>query len=225
MSRAPGASTDGMGWPSVAQDDTISNMLNRRRRNNPGLNRVESRIFRLAKTYLHARDNEVHTRNVIEFAFRLLDFHEADRAVVIPASILHDVGWSIVAEDIIKRACRPRPDMALVRIHEEESVRIASEILREINYDGPRATEILKIIDGHDTRMNALSMNDRIVKDSDKLTRYADNFWYWTRQLSLAPEELARSLEQSIDAWFFLPQSAEMAKAELARRRAEAIGD
>lgn len=200
-------------------------MLNRRRRANPVLNRVESRIFRLAKPYLQARDNEVHTRNVVEFAFRLLDFHEADRAVVIPAAILHDVGWSTVSEDIIKRACRPRPDLPLVRIHEEQSVRIASEILREISYDGPRATEILEIIDGHDTRMDALSMNDRIVKDSDKLTRFADNFWYWTHQLSLAPEELARSLEQSIDAWFFLPQSAQMAKAELARRRAEAVGD
>jgi HD superfamily phosphohydrolase YqeK len=197
-------------------------MLNRRRRNNPGLNRIESRIFRLAKPYLQARDNEVHTLNVVEFAFRLLDVHDADRAVVIPAAILHDVGWFTVSEDIIKRACRPRPEMPLVRIHEEESVRIASEILRKINYEVPRATEILEIIDGHDTRMDALSMNDRILKDSDKLTRYADNFWYWTRQLSLAPEDLARSLEQSIDMWFFLPQSAEMARTEIARRRAEA---
>jgi HD superfamily phosphohydrolase YqeK len=197
-------------------------MLNGRRRNNPGLNRIESRIFRLAKPYLQARDNEVHTLNVVEFAFRLLDFHDADRAVVIPAAILHDVGWFTVSEDIIKRACRPHPDLSLVRIHEEESVRIASEILRKINYDMPGAAEILGIIDGHDTRMHALSMNDRIVKDSDKLTRYADNFWYWTRQLSLAPENLARSLEQSIDTWFFLPQSAEMARTEIALRRAEA---
>jgi len=187
----------------------------------PRLNRVESRIFRLARPYLQVRDNELHAQNAVEFAFKLLTLYEADRAIVIPAMILHDVGWSRVSEEITRKACRPHADRQLARIHEEESVKIGGEILEEAGYDRDRVTEILVIIDGHDTRVEALSINDRIVKDSDKLTRYAKNFWFWTRQLPMVPEELAGDLEGMINQWFFLPESKKMAKAEITRRRLE----
>jgi hypothetical protein len=185
------------------------------------LNRVESRIFRLAKPYLQVRDNELHAQNAVEFALRLLTFYEAKRAVVIPAIILHDVGWSRVSEEIIRKACRPHPDRQLARIHEVESVKIGRTILEAVGYDEVGTAEILAIIDGHDTRDETLSIDDRIVKDSDKLTRYAKNFWFWTRQLPMEPEELARTLEGMIDQWFSLPESKEMAKAEIAQRRLE----
>jgi len=186
-----------------------------------GLNRTESRIFQLAKPYLQVRDNELHAQNAVEFALKLLALYEAERAVVIPAMILHDVGWSRVSEEIIRKACHPHADRKLGRIHEEESIKIGREILEEVGYDQARVAEILAIIDGHDTRCEALSINDRIVKDSDKLTRYAKNFWFWTRELSMEPEELAGTLEGTIDQWFFLPESKEMAKAEIVQRRLE----
>jgi hypothetical protein len=178
-------------------------------------------IFRLAKPYLQARNNELHTLNAIEFAFRLLIIYKAERAVVIPAMILHDVGWSVVPEEIIKKTCRPHPDKNLLRIHEGESLKIAGYILKKVGYDKVRTTEILEIIDGHDSRDEALSINDQIVQDSDKLTRYAGNFRFLLKQLPITAEELAISLERLIDQWFFLPDSKEMAREELARRRIE----
>ncbi|OPX97805.1 MAG: HD domain protein [Syntrophorhabdus sp. PtaB.Bin006] len=186
-----------------------------------GLNRTESRIFQLAKPYLQVRDNELHAQNAVEFALKLLALYEAERAVVIPAMILHDVGWSRVSEEITREASRPHADRQLARMHEVESVKIGREILEEVGYDGARVAEILAIIDGHDSRAETLSINDRIVKDSDKLTRYAKNFWFWTRQLPMEPEELAGTLEGMIDQWFFLPESKEMARAEVIQRRLE----
>ena len=61
----------------------------------------------------------------------------------------------------------------LRRQHELEGVRIAKEILAEIGYDEALSAEILQIIDGHDSREHALSLNDQLVKDADKLWRFA----------------------------------------------------
>jgi hypothetical protein len=61
------------------------------------LNVIESAILKLAKPYLQIRDNERHTFNAIEFALKLLEIYDAERTIVIPAMILHDVGWSKVS--------------------------------------------------------------------------------------------------------------------------------
>jgi hypothetical protein len=187
----------------------------------PHLNRIEWLIFRLVKPYLQTRNNELHTRNAIEFAFRLLKIYKAERDVIIPAIILHDAGWSKVPEEIIKKTRRPRPDKDLLRIHEEESLKIARNILEKVSYDAIRTAEILEIIDGHDSRDEALSVNDQIVKDADKLTRYAVNFWFLARRVPVTLEEFAKSLEQLIEPWFFLQDSKEMARIELSLRLTE----
>jgi hypothetical protein len=187
----------------------------------PRLNSIERPIFRLVKPYLQTRNNELHTQNAIEFAFRLLKIYKGERDVIIPAIILHDAGWSKVPEEIIKKTRRPRPDKNLLRIHEEESLKIARDILEKVSYDSIKTAEILGIIDGHDSRDEALSVNDQIVKDADKLTRYAVNFWFLARRVPVTLEEFAKSLEQLIEPWFFLEDSKEIARMELSRRLTE----
>jgi hypothetical protein len=182
---------------------------------------IELAILGLAKPYLQTRDNERHTLNAIEFALKLLKTYNAERSIVIPAMILHDVGWSRVSREIISRACRPHPDKELVRIHEEEGVKIAAGILKDTGYDIAMSAAIVEIINGHDTRDIAVSTNDKIVKDSDKLTRCAKSFWFWTSELPMTPEELADSIEGLIEEWFFLDESKTMAREELRQRRME----
>jgi HD superfamily phosphohydrolase YqeK len=185
------------------------------------LNVIESAILKLAKPYLQIRDNERHTLNAIEFALKLLEIYDAERMIVIPAMILHDVGWSQVSQDIISKACRPHPVKKLVRIHEKEGVKLAAGILKDMGYDITMSATIVEIINGHDTRSIAVSTNDKIVKDSDKLTRCAKCFWFWTQQLPMAPRELADTIEDTIEEWFFLDKSKEIAKEELKQRRME----
>lgn len=122
---------------------------------------------------LCVRDNDAHTLYALGLAVALLESHpEADAAVVLPAIMLHDVGWSEVPPDEVLQAIAPdaaRPD--LVILHEKEGVRLAAGILAETGYDTSKVPEILAIIDGHDSQRTALSIEDAIVKDSDKTWR------------------------------------------------------
>ena len=130
-------------------------------------------IWERAVEHLHVRDNDGHTAYSYGMASALCDLHtEAEREVVLPAIILHDTGWSRVPPDEVLLAIAPgpgRPD--LVIRHEKEGARIAEEILTDLGHDPMHTAEIIEIIDGHDSRRTALSLNDSLVKDADKLWR------------------------------------------------------
>jgi len=51
------------------------------------------RIFELAVPFLQTRDNEIHTKVSYAFAERLVSVEGGDRNIVVPAILLHDVGW------------------------------------------------------------------------------------------------------------------------------------
>ena len=94
-------------------------------------------------------------------------------SVVIPAVILHDVGWKHVPVEMHGRAFGPKAtDPELNRVHEVEGVKIARVLLNRVGWDAKWIPEILTIIDGHDSRIEAISQNDGLVKDADKLWRY-----------------------------------------------------
>lgn len=134
---------------------------------------THDRIWRLAAPYLAVRSNDVHTVYSYGLARALVDLHpDADPEVVLPGILLHDTGWSQAPADEVLTAIAPggnRPDLVL--LHEKEGARIAGEILDEVGHDRGRTREIVEIIDGHDSRLEALSLNDALVKDADKLWR------------------------------------------------------
>jgi hypothetical protein len=186
------------------------------------MNAVEERIYQLAKPYLNTRLNDVHTPIALDLALRLLEKVKGNRHIVVPAIILHDVGWSRLPSEILTKAFGPGADRALTRLHEEESVKIAKSILAEVGYPCQYADEILQIIDGHDTRTNAISNDDEIVRDADRLSRYSRSlFWLEIEQLGLIPEERYRRLELKVEQWFSLSVSKEIAREELRRRQRE----
>jgi len=131
------------------------------------------RVWQLAEPYLKVRSNDGHTAYAYGIARALVDLHpEADPEVVLPGIILHDTGWSQVPPDEVLSGIAPggnRPD--LVIMHEKEGARIAREILSTVGHDQARTEEIITIIDGHDSRLTSLSLNDALLKDADKLWR------------------------------------------------------
>jgi hypothetical protein len=138
-----------------------------------GLDPDLAAIWELAAPLLRVRDNDSHTLYAFGLASALLDAHpEADAAVVLPAIMLHDIGWSQVPPAEVLQAIAPgggRPDLVL--LHEKEGARLAAGILAERGYDDAKIPAILEIIDGHDSRREALSIEDAIVKDADKTWR------------------------------------------------------
>lgn len=187
------------------------------------LNETENNLFRLAKPYLIVMNNDSHTQDVLDLAFRLISKEGGERDIIIPAAILHDVGWSEVPEEMRLEARTPKRDIRLARMHERASVKIAKKILAEAVNDSLQVTEILEIIDGHDTREEALSLNDKIVKDADKLSRYSEIFWDIIRWAGINPKILYRGLESKTEEWFHLPSSREIAHEKLLQRRQEII--
>ncbi|SDO97316.1 HD domain-containing protein [Arthrobacter sp. ok909] len=173
-------------------------------------------LWELAAPFLKVRDNDAHTLYAVGLARALLDAHpEADAAVVLPAIMLHDIGWSQVPPAEVLQAIAPgggRPDLVL--LHEKEGARLAAGILAEAGYDAGKVPAILDIIDGHDSRREALSIEDAIVKDADKTWRLSphgiDTVMDW---FGLDRGQTVRLCSQRVHGHLFTAEAQAMARA------------
>jgi len=133
-------------------------------------------VWARAEPYMRARKNDVHIPLSFDWCVRLLDAHaEADRDVCLLAILLHDIGWySIDQGDIIEQGFRADNYLTSdVRyLHETEGVRLGTAVLRETGWSDHVIAQVCEIIDGHDTRPDPHHLNDRIVRDADKLWRF-----------------------------------------------------
>ncbi len=175
-----------------------------------------AQIYALAEQYLATRKNDIHTERSHRFAWRLLEDEPGDPEVVIPAIICHDLGWIKVPEHLQLKAFGPGFDPNLRRIHEIEGVELARGILLQVHYDPVKSTEILDIIDGHDSRSQAISDSDKIVKDADKLFRCtATGFAIDVDRFHQNRESYLKWISGQIDAWFFTETGKRLAWREL----------
>jgi HD superfamily phosphodiesterase len=181
-------------------------------------------IWRMAEPYLDTRSNDVHTRISVRLVNELLRREGGDESIVIPAMILHDVGWKRVPEHLHLSAFGPKAKASEVnRIHEREGAKIAEEILREIGYDEEKTREIVAIVEGHDSREIPISFNDKLVKDADKLFRYSrEGFGIDIARFGETVEEGLERLRLSLERWFFTDSAKAIAGQELAERVKEA---
>jgi len=181
---------------------------------------VFDRIYLLASPYLQTRSNGIHIAVSKRFGESLLLTEKGDPEIVIPAILLHDVGWSKLTEEMQNKAFGPGSDKSLNRIHEVEGVKIAAGILAEVNFDKTKAEEIINIIDGHDSRLTTISDNDMIVKDSDKLFRFTcEGLIFYLNTLKGTVEERLVWLSTKVDCWLFTQAAKVMAWEELDKRK------
>jgi hypothetical protein len=131
-------------------------------------------IWLRAKPWLDVRSNDEHTLISYRLAQGLLRHHpEADSRIVLPSVLLHDVGWKMFPEEKLALAVGPNAKYPeLQRAHEIEGARIAGDILAALSIRGIDRARVIEIIDGHDTRKEALSLEDALMKDADKLWRF-----------------------------------------------------
>jgi hypothetical protein len=180
-----------------------------------------------ARPYMRARKNDVHIPLSFWYAERLLEHHpEADADVVLLAIMFHDTGWAVIDEDRIYREGFATGDQEVdlasdVRIlHEKEGARLAAEALGG-EWDAAVVEEVATIIDGHDSRLHALSRNDELVKDADKLWRYSVTGlavscdWF-----SMTPGQYAARLERQVREALFTDAAREIGARDLAQSRA-----
>ena len=142
---------------------------------------------------------------------------------MIPAIILHDIGWSLVPEDRQLTACGPNvQDPELTKVHEQEGARMAGEILAGLGWPQARVDEIVDIVSGHDTRLGSRSLNESIVKDADKLFRLSlRGFPIDCERFELDPAAHLEWLEERVEGWFFTATARRLAREEIAARQAD----
>ena len=79
---------------------------------------------------------------------------------------------------------------------------------------------MVEIVDGHDSRAEALSLEDAIVKDADKLWRFTESgvraAHAW---IGRTPAEFMDYVETRIDDWFFTDAAKALAFESLAQAR------
>jgi hypothetical protein len=183
---------------------------------------IYDKIYEKAKPYLDTRRNDIHVRISYDFAQKLLSFYsQAEEDIVLPAILLHDVGWKMVPEEKQLGAFGLNVrDNETQRFHETQGSGIAGEILGSLSYPQDKIHTIMDIIDGHDTRLEALSLNDMLVKDADKLWRYTPT----GVDIDHARFGIDRSMYTDIiagliDTWFFTPEGRKMAREDLFKVR------
>lgn len=186
-------------------------------------------LFQVAEPYLAIRGDMPHTQVSHDYALQLLAAEGGDREIVEPAIILHDVGWSALTRDEILRAYGVRPSgeeaARLNRIHEIQGARIAREILESVSYDHDRIDFIASIISTHDSAQTARSIEERIVKDADKLWRFSKTgMWQeLDKQGGVQPWEYYEYVKARIGTWFFTPTAIRLALEEIRTREKEIL--
>lgn len=176
-------------------------------------------IWQLAAPHLHVRNNDSHTLYAYGIARALLRrVPDADAEVVRPAILLHDTGWSTVPEDEILEAIAPGGGRAdLVRQHEVEGAKIARTVLEQLSRDPGVITQVVEIVDGHDSRMEALSIEDAIVKDADKIWRVTPHgIATVTRWFGLSTEEALRITAARVEKSLFTAEGKAIADGLIA---------
>ena len=184
---------------------------------------IHQKIFEKAKPFLRTRKNLIHTKIALRYAIKLLEEEPGDEEIVIPAILLHDVGWKTIPEHLHLTAFGPNPsNPKLTKVHELEGAKIARSILEGLRYSPEKVKEICRIIQGHDSRKRPISRNDRIVKDSDKLTRYSrKGMAIDLDRFRISRQRYLLFLERIIDQWFLTPAGKNVAKKEIHLRKCD----
>jgi HD superfamily phosphodiesterase len=181
-------------------------------------------IRALAEPYWQTRSNEIHVPGSFELARRLLEAHpEADADIVLPAVLLHDCGYFLVPEEDHLKGLAGAPvgwEPDITRRHEIEGARLAGEILAQVGYDPERTERIQEIVDGHDSRVEALSLEDALMKDADKLWRYtASGVRVCSGWMHRTPEAFMDFVESRIDDWLITDAGRALARETLEASR------
>lgn len=139
------------------------------------LEQKEIDIFNAAASYNDARNDAGQAELVAYFSVRLLNYlKNGRREVVVPAAILHDVGFYFDGATTWKKLVDSGGDTASEinrRPHQNRGLLFAGKILESVGYSEEYFCEIADIIGDHDTRKLPTTNSGEIIRAADLLWR------------------------------------------------------
>jgi len=176
------------------------------------------------------RDDKGHAKTVLEFAQMLSEIFNANKKIVIPAAIFHDTGYFGMDKGVLSEMMAGKlPEEASKQIkkeHMQKGGEIAKEILLELNYDPSLIKEIVRIIENHDLDNECMSIEEKIVRDADKLWRFSKRgFDLDVKRRNWPAEKWYSYLKGNLDkpGYFQTKEARGIAQNELEKRRKEEI--
>jgi len=108
-------------------------------------------ILDLAGPYLKKgvmKDFYLHTLGVVRAMELLIKSDGGDADILIPAAILHDVGWSMVPKNL-QKSIKSEDKAKAMQLHLDFAPEIAAEVLEKSGYDEEKASAVINIILAH----------------------------------------------------------------------------
>jgi HD superfamily phosphodiesterase len=186
---------------------------------------IFNKIWELALPYQDKRDDEGHAEVTLRYTLELAALEKGDEDVMAPAIILHDVGYSQLTKErrmLIFEKDASEEDRRNVQMeHQNESVKLAARILKQVGYPEELTKEILEIISQHDTRKGFISKNEGLVRDADKLSRTSkEGFAAGKKRGKPVDDAQLKKIEEGINKpdYFYSERARQIATAELKLR-------
>jgi len=129
------------------------------------------KIWKLTVPYLRRgrrKDFVLHTKGVIKAMELLLKQEKGDKNILIPAAILHDVGWSKVPLNL-QMSNIETEKMKALKLHLKYAPPIIEEILIKCGYNKNQIKKIIGIVLAHKFK-NPRRLDKRLLIDVDTLS-------------------------------------------------------
>ncbi len=190
---------------------------------------IYQKVWDSARDILIRGDGDVpHTEAVVGYMMTLVDKEGGDPSILIPAAILHDVGWTTVPLQERKRAFSSGDRELLQRVrvqHMEEGAKIARQILTDLNYPMEKVEEICHLVRVHDSwrvGKRLETRDERLIQDADFLRVVDhDGFWGDVKESNLDPARWLGYCRKKFEEWFTSKTASTLAVMELEARERE----
>lgn len=192
------------------------------------MKKIFKKIWEEAQAMQDLREDKGHAEVVTEFAVKLCIILKANKNIVVPAAILHDIGYygmdKTVLKDLMAGKLSDEQTKKIKDEHMEKGAAVAKEILEKLNYDQELLKTIIQIIKRHDSGGDCFSIEEKIVRDADKLWRFSKpGFDIDIKRRGCPPIEWYNYLLKNIEKpnYFYTSGAKEIAIKELENRKNE----
>ncbi|MFH1240469.1 MAG: HD domain-containing protein [Candidatus Diapherotrites archaeon] len=163
------------------------------------------------------KDFVVHTEGVVRAMELLLEKNPADKNILIPAAILHDVGWSEVPKKLQKSKAKKDREKAL-HAHLKLAPPIIEEVLAKVRYDPQKINKIIEIVNAHKFE-NPTEIEKQLLIDADTMSdSFKEQFYSDVKEYKTTPEKLYQFRKQNR---FYTKTAKKLFKTEIEKRKKE----
>ena len=130
----------------------------------------------------------IHTKGVIQAMELLLLQEKGNKDILIPAAILHDIGWYSVPVYLQKSKEAKKQKKAL-ELHIKNAPPIIKKILKKAGYEEIKIKKIINIVTAHKFK-NPKKLDKQLLIDADTLSDiFKEQFYEDYKNYKTSPED------------------------------------